>query len=220
MIPPIKDKYIAKYMRQAVFVASDKVPCLSRGVAAIIVDIDRNCILSQGFNGSPKGVSHCDKPDYVENYLIPMMNERDKEIARRKIRESGKSGYPEDFNEDVCELICKSGKCPRQVLDYPSGERLELCPCVHAEENAIAVCGQNLHNTAIFVSAGVPCYLCCKLIINSGIKYVFCLGNDYPKSEVSVWMLKSAGLDVYRVNKEWINNEDDDKLVKYSKISG
>lgn len=216
---PIKDKFIAKYMRQAVFIASDKVPCLSRGVAAIIVDPNRNCILSEGYNGPPKGVSHCNTADYVENYLIPMMNDNDRVIARKKIWAKGLSGYPGEFDENMCELICNSGKCPRQVLDYQSGERLELCTCAHAEENAIAVAGQNLHGSAIFVSAGVPCYLCCRKIINSGIKYVFCLGNDYPKSEVSVWMLKSAGLDVYRVNKEWINNEDDDKLVKYSKIS-
>lgn len=222
MILPIKDKFIAKYMRQVVFLASDNIPCLSRGVAAIIVDVERNSIISEGYNGPPKGVPHCDTPEYVENYLIPMMSEQDKEIARKKIREKDKIFYAteEAFTEELCELICNSKKCPRQVLDIPSGERLELCTCAHAEQNAIDVAGQNLFGAAIFVSAGIPCYLCCRDIINSGLKYVFCLGNDYPKADISLWMLKNAGLKVFRVNKEWINNENDKNIVRYNLISG
>lgn len=217
---PLSDKFIAKYMRQAVFIASDNVPCYSRGVAAIIVDTNKNCIISQGYNGPPKGVPHCDSAAHVENYLIPMMNDRDKEVARRKIREAGLSGYNSEdtFNTEMCNLICGSKKCPRQTLDYPSGERLELCTCAHAEQNAIDVAGQNLFDSAIFISAGIPCYLCVKGIINCGIKYVFCLGNDYPKENVSLWMLKTAGLKVFRVHKEWINNEKLD--IKYELISG
>lgn len=219
---PISDKFIAKYMRQAVFVSEDNVPCYSRGVAAIIIDIKKNSIISQGYNGPPKGVPHCDSEAYVENYLVPIMNDRDREVAKRKIREAGMSGYcsTETFTEDMCTLICGTKKCPRQTLEYRSGERLELCTCAHAEQNAIDVAGQNLFDSAIFISAGIPCYLCARGIINSGIKYVFCLGNDYPNEKISLWMFKTAGLKVYRVNKQWINSQDKHSEYKYELISG
>jgi len=219
MTIPLKDKFIAKYMRQAIFLSKDNNPCYSRGVASIIIDVKKNSVISQGYNGPPKGVPHCNSEQYVENYLIPMMNDRDKEEAKKKIKEEDSYCSDDTFLDGMCRIICGTKKCPRQILGYQSGERLELCACSHAEENAIAVAGQDLYDTAIFVSAGVPCYLCCRKIINSGIKYVFCLGNNYPFSEVSLWMLKSAGLMVYRVNQDWVYDEENKNLIKYTKIS-
>ena len=79
------------------------------------------------------------------------------------------------------------GKCLRRELKIPSGHRYELCRSVHAEMNAIinaARAGVSvlkgdiyLYGEKIFDAKPkrinmVPCFICKKMIINSGIKRV------------------------------------------------
>jgi len=48
---------------------------------------------------------------------------------------------------------------------------------VHAESNAIvnaARVGVSLKNSTIYLTCGIPCCECTKLIINAGIKTIFC----------------------------------------------
>lgn len=78
------------------------------------------------------------------------------------------------------------GKCIREELNVPRGERYELCRSVHAEQNAIIsasrrdMIGATLYEVGIDVSTGeyvknaMPCAMCKRVIINSGItKMVF-----------------------------------------------
>ena len=73
------------------------------------------------------------------------------------------------------------GKCIREELDIPRGERYELCRSVHAEQNAIIsaprkdMIGATLYEVGIDVKSGeyaknaMPCAMCKRFIINSGI---------------------------------------------------
>jgi len=78
---------------------------------------------------------------------------------------------------------CDTGKCLRNELNIPSGERYELCNSVHAEANAIISAGRDKCIGATLYLVGVnidgslienpePCQMCERLIINSGIKEV------------------------------------------------
>ena len=78
------------------------------------------------------------------------------------------------------------GTCIREELNIPRGERYELCRSVHAEQNAIIsasrkdMIGATLYEVGIdaktgeYVENAMPCAMCKRFIINSGItKMVF-----------------------------------------------
>jgi len=96
------------------------------------------------------------------------------------------------------------GRCTREELQIPSGQRYELCRSVHAEANAIisaarqdmigatlylagreAKTGQPLHDTT-------SCSMCRRMIINAGIaKVVARIGeHDFNITNVDEWILK------------------------------
>ena len=76
------------------------------------------------------------------------------------------------------------GTCIREELNVPSGERYELCMSVHAEMNACIharrtdMIGSTLYLVGInqrtkeLVADAMPCELCKRVIINSGIEKV------------------------------------------------
>jgi len=76
--------------------------------------------------------------------------------------------------------------CMRDELGIPSGERYELCRSVHAEANAIIsaarrdMMGATLYLSGIEAKTGelmddtIPCSMCRRLIINSGIEKTVC----------------------------------------------
>ena len=76
------------------------------------------------------------------------------------------------------------GKCIREELKIPRGERYELCRSVHAEQNAIIsasrkdMIGSTLYIVGVdaktnkYVEKSMPCSMCKRFIINSGIKTI------------------------------------------------
>ena len=74
------------------------------------------------------------------------------------------------------------GFCIREELNIPRGERYELCRSVHAEQNAIIsasrkdMIGATLYEVGIdaktgkYVENSMPCAMCKRFIINSGIE--------------------------------------------------
>ena len=94
------------------------------------------------------------------------------------------------------------GRCTRELMNIPRGERYELCRSVHAEANAIisaarrdmvggtlylagkdAVSGQLLHDAS-------SCSMCRRLIINAGIaKVIVRTGpGTYSVTDVRDWV--------------------------------
>lgn len=98
------------------------------------------------------------------------------------------------------------GRCIRQEMNIPRGERYELCRSVHAEANAIIsaprkdMLGATLYLVGMEVSDGsliansCCCAMCKRMVINAGILEVVI--RDTP--------------DEYRVInvEEWIENDD------------
>lgn len=100
------------------------------------------------------------------------------------------------------------GRCIRQELKIPRGERYELCRSVHAEANAIIsasreqMIGSSLYLAGIEVATrelvkdSCSCSMCKRLIINAGIQTVYIRDTRDAYREIPV--------------KRWI--EDDDSL--------
>jgi dCMP deaminase len=83
------------------------------------------------------------------------------------------------------------GSCLRDKLKIPHGQRYELCRSVHAEQNAIinaARAGVSLLGGDMYIYGKIhgeetpidafPCFICKKMIINSGIDRVICSTAD------------------------------------------
>lgn len=98
------------------------------------------------------------------------------------------------------------GTCLREKLNIPRGTRYELCRSVHAEANAIIsasrkdMLGGALYlvgkekATGELVKNAMPCAMCKRQIINSGIDTVY-IRDD------------SENYRTYKVT-EWIENDD------------
>ena len=102
------------------------------------------------------------------------------------------------------------GRCTREVMKIPRGERYDLCRSVHAEANAIisaarrdmvggtlylagkdAATGQLLHDTS-------SCSMCRRLIINAGISKVIARTGpgEYTVTDVENWISEDDTLPV------------------------
>lgn len=113
------------------------------------------------------------------------------------------------------------GTCVRRMMDIPSGQRYEICRSVHAEQNAIinaARAGVSLIGARIYlyfvkrvnenedkIVLAYPCFMCKKMIINSGITEF--IGNnengELVKYSVSNWV------------NDWKENDLIDDKIKY-----
>ncbi|MDH7510794.1 MAG: deaminase [Methanolinea sp.] len=90
---------------------------------------------------------------------------------------TGYTGAPRK-QMDCTEL----GRCWRKDHNIPSGSHYERCRSVHAEMNALLQAGKLARNCTLYlagfeVETGEltriwPCFLCSKMIVNSGIKTV------------------------------------------------
>ncbi len=99
------------------------------------------------------------------------------------------------------------GRCTREELKIPSGQRYELCRSVHAEANCIIsasrseTLGATLYmacrdpKTGGLIPDSTSCSMCRRLIINAGIKRV---------------VIRDTKTDyrVVDVQKEWVDEDD------------
>ncbi len=129
---------------------------------------------------------------YQENRQVGAVIVKDKRIMT-----TGYNGAPSGIES------CKSrGKCLRRELAIPSGTQLETCYAVHAEQNAIAQAaklGVSVEGATLYCTHQ-PCVICCKMIINAGIKRV-AYKYGYP-DEFSLKLFDEAGIIIEQLKEE------------------
>lgn len=86
------------------------------------------------------------------------------------------------------------------------GHEMENNSCIrttHAEQNAIVQAARNgiAINSGVLYCTTFPCYVCAKMIVNSGIKEVFVI-DDYHKSKRSKELFKKANIKYVIKNNE------------------
>ncbi len=118
-------------------------------------------------------------------------------VASDEIIATGYNGAPRGRKN--CDEL---GRCTRQELQIPSGQRYELCRAVHAEENAIIsaarkeMLGATLYlvgrdaETGELLKSTTPCTLCRRTIINAGIRSVVARisETEYVDTPVEQWI--------------------------------
>ena len=156
-------------------VVASNSKCNSRHIGAIIVK-DKS-IISTGYNGPPRGVSHCNSRYYNDEKLMKEL----KHIS----------------NID-------SSRCPRQTLGFKSGEGLEFCIAGHAERNCIvnaARHGTSIKGGILYADCPIPCSPCLVEIINSGIEEVVVTDLSTYDS-MGEWLVKESKLKVRKFESE------------------
>jgi len=161
-----------------------KSKCLSRKIGAIIITPD-GTVVGTGYNGPPRGVPHCDSQERFD-WLIPQLQE----LCFGRIDEFLQdNGWGE--------------RCPRQIIGFRSGEGIHLCSAGHAERNAIvnsARGGIKTKGCYLVCSCPLPCFECCKEIINAGIEKIICYSGPAYDS-MALWLLEQAQVEVIQVEK-------------------
>jgi len=113
-------------------------------------------------------------------------------VRDKRLLATGYNGSPRNTSH------CLDTGCLREQLGIPSGERVELCRAIHAEQNAIiqaAVHGVAIEGATLYTTLR-PCVLCAKMLINCGVKEIHYI-EGYP-DELSQEMLNEANVQVIK----------------------
>lgn len=93
----------------------------------------------------------------------------------------------------------ETGECIRKKLNIKSGNNLEICYSICAEQNAIIQAYKNhndLNGATIYVTH-TPCALCARWIINAGIKRI--VYKEAYTDKFSIELLKTAGITLEKI---------------------
>lgn len=113
-------------------------------------------------------------------------------VKDKRILATGYNGPPSKI------VHCEEVGCLRDELNIPSGERMELCRGLHAEQNAIiqaSLLGVRIKDAMLYCTHQ-PCHLCAKMLVNAGVKRIIFAG-EYP-DELAQKMLKEAKVELVR----------------------
>lgn len=148
-----------------------------------------------------------DRPSFVEYFMdITELVAKRSTCARRavgavlvkdkRLLSTGYNGAPSGIRH------CSETGCLREQMNVPSGERHELCRGIHAEQNAIiqaAYYGISVNGATLFCT-NLPCSICAKMLINSGIKTIY-YKSGYA-DPLSTDMIKEAGLTLIKLDEK------------------
>ena len=93
---------------------------------------------------------------------------------------------------------CTEKGCIKDRLGIQSGTGHEICPAVHAEQNALIQGGRLSMNCTLYVNA-FPCKICARLIVNAGITRVVVSGSYTDREGLET--LKAAGVIVSHIGQ-------------------
>ena len=111
-------------------------------------------------------------------------------VKGKRIIATGYNGTPRGL------LNCNEGGCMRCNSAMPCGTNLDLCLCLHAEENALLEAGrervENGDDSILYCNT-CPCLGCAKKIIQIGIREVV-YSKSYGMDELTTKIFKDAGI--------------------------
>lgn len=111
-------------------------------------------------------------------------------VKDKRILATGYNGAPTGLQH--CAVV----GCLRDKLKMPSGERVEICRGLHAEQNALiqaAKYGISLDGSTVYTTLE-PCVTCAKMLVNAGIKRV--VYETQYVDQLSREILAEAGMQV------------------------
>ncbi len=117
-------------------------------------------------------------------------------VKQKHVLTTGYNGAPKNFPHPL------DVGCIRDELGIPSGMMADVCPCLHAEQNALlqaALFGVSVEGADIYCTTQ-PCTQCSRMIANSGIKRVV-FEEEYA-DPLAIGLLTTAGVALWRWDHE------------------
>ena len=121
-------------------------------------------------------------------------------VKNNRILSLGYNGTPRGTKN------CYEGGCKRCMDQYTNaisqaGTHLDLCMCLHAEENAMLYVSQNDLDGATMYVTLIPCIGCVKKIIQCNIKKIIYIENySLELDKMSIEMLSKVGIEIENIN--------------------
>lgn len=157
-----------------------------------------------------------DKRPSWDEYFIEIMDS----VAKRATCDRGRSGCVIAKDKRIlttgyvgspvgCAHCDDAGHEMHEVLNEDGTSSKHCIRTTHAEQNAIAAAarfGIRLEGATLYCNM-TPCYICAKIIINSGIVRVVAK-NDYHKGQRSKEIFKEAGVEYELLNSETVTYEN------------
>lgn len=88
---------------------------------------------------------------------------------------------------------CTPETCIRVKNKIPSGQQLEMCKAIHAEQNLVLRLGPKLKGATVYCTT-CPCVTCAKLLIGAGVAAI-CWKQDYDNPYAKELMLEWSNSD-------------------------
>lgn len=120
--------------------------------------------------------------------------------SKNHIVATGYNGVPTHFPH------CLDNPC--EGANEPSGESLDKCLAVHAEQNALLQLRSNDYLTAYLTVT--PCITCAKMIANSSIRRI--VSNVVYIQPTAMNILSTAGIKVDIISDEYYDNSNKPNL--------
>lgn len=113
-------------------------------------------------------------------------------VHNNRITSTGYNGTPQGIKN------CRDGGCKRCNHGDSSGKNLDLCLCLHAEENAIMEVGKSrILKESIMYCTLFPCVGCSKKIVQMGIsKIIYLKEYNIELKEICLNIFKESGVIV------------------------
>lgn len=112
-------------------------------------------------------------------------------VKDKRVLTTGYNGAPRNFPHPI------DVGCLRDELQVPKGMLADICPCLHAEQNAIlqaATTGVSIEGADLYCTTQ-PCTQCSRMLANCGIKRVY-FQDAYP-DPLATGILTTSGVEMY-----------------------
>lgn len=190
-----------EYFLQMAELVARRGTCFRRQVGCVLVN-HRGHVLATGYNGVAAGMPHCNEPtDQVsEDDLI--MRETFVPVVQVYVpvnSESLLSQFEGELSNDFIAPTFDVYGHACSGAGSKSGEGLDSCQAIHAEQNALLQCHNVFEIHTVYVTAS-PCVTCTKLLMNTAAERIV-FREEYPHKEARDLWVASRG------SQNWVHKD-------------
>jgi dCMP deaminase len=113
-------------------------------------------------------------------------------VKEKRVLTTGYNGAPRNFPHPI------DVGCLRDELQIPRGMVADICPCLHAEQNAIiqaATTGVSIEGADLYCTTQ-PCTQCSRMVANCGIRRV--VFEEEYNDPLAAGVLTTSGVEMWR----------------------
>jgi dCMP deaminase len=113
-------------------------------------------------------------------------------VKDKRVLTTGYNGAPRNFPHPI------DVGCLRDELNIPRGMVADICPCLHAEQNAIiqaATTGVSIDGSDLYCTTQ-PCTQCARMVANCGVKRV--IFEEEYNDPLASGVLTTAGVELWK----------------------